>query len=178
MPDTDALRVTDLAQNRATAFDIRPAPAALRALAGDLGLAGLRKLRFSGTIAAQGAHDWCLEARLGATVTQPCVVTLQPVTTRIDTDVRRIFLANWCEPDAEEVEMTGDDTVEPLGSHIDLRLVMAEALALAIPTYPRKSDSELGEAVFTRPGQTPMSDKDARPFAGLAGLRDTLNKDG
>ena len=34
--------------------------------------------------------------------------------------------------------------------------------------------AELGEAVYTAPGQIPMSDEDARPFAGLAALRDKL----
>lgn len=181
MSDTNALRVADLAQNTATTFDLRPDAAASRALADQLGLAGLRKLRFTGTIRARNRRDWGLEAMLGATVIQPCVVTLAPVTTRIDTPVRRSFLANRADPEPageqDEVEMSADDTIEPLGKFIDLDAVMAEALALALPLYPRKADADLGAAVFTEPGQTPMRDEDARPFAGLANLRDALKKD-
>jgi uncharacterized metal-binding protein YceD (DUF177 family) len=57
---------------------------------------------------------------------------------------------------------------------IDVSAVMAEALALHLPLYPRAGGADLGEAVFTEPGLAPMRDEDAKPFAGLAGLRDTL----
>jgi uncharacterized metal-binding protein YceD (DUF177 family) len=177
MPNLPPLRVADLAQNSVTGFDFRPDSSEMQALARQLGLSGLRKLHFAGTIAAQGRRDWVLEARLGVSVTQPCVVTLDPVNTRIDTNVRRTFLANWSDPTEEEVEMDADDSVEPLGTHIDPRAIMIEALMLALPSYPRKSEAELGEAVFTKPGNAPMRDEDARPFAGLAGLRDTLKPD-
>ena len=176
MSDTAALRVADLPQNSPTAFDLHPESAALQALASQLGLSGLRKLRFTGSVAAHGKRDWELTARLGATVVQPCVVTLEPVTTRLELDVRRLYLSDWAEPEAPEVEMSDDETVEPLRAEIDPALVMAESLALALPLYPRKDGADLGEAVFTEPGQEPMRDKDARPFAGLAQLRDQLDK--
>ncbi len=177
MTDKTALRVADLSQNTPTAFDLRPGAEVLKALAAELGLQGLRKLRFAGQIAAQGRKDWVLTGELGATVVQPCVVTLEPVTTRIDTEVRRTFLADMPEIEAEEVEMPEDDTLEQLGPVIDPAVVMAEALALALPLYPRTPDAALGESVFAEPGVTPMRDEDTRPFAGLAGLRDALAKD-
>jgi uncharacterized metal-binding protein YceD (DUF177 family) len=171
------LRVADLAQNGTNAFDIRPKPAALRVLAGQLGLKNLRKLRFDGDIRAIGKSDWQITAHLGASVVQDCVVTLAPVSTRIDWDVKRSFLAKWSEPSEDDVEMHEDDTIEALGSHIDLMEVMREALALALPLYPRATDADLGQAVFTKPGQKPMRDEDTRPFAGLAALGADLNKE-
>ncbi|TDK51968.1 YceD family protein [Antarcticimicrobium luteum] len=178
MTDTPALRVAELPQNAPTPFDLSPDAGARAALAGELGLSALRKLRFTGRIVAHGARDWLLEGHLGATVVQPCVVTLDPVTTRIESDVRRLFLAEMPEDhdEAPEVEMPDDDTIEALGAWIDPAAVMAEALALALPLYPRKADADLGEAVFTAPGKMPMRDEDARPFAGLAGLRNTLKQ--
>jgi uncharacterized metal-binding protein YceD (DUF177 family) len=176
MTDKTALRVADLSQNAPTAFDLRPDSAAMKALAAELGLSGLRKLSFVGQIQAQGRRDWTLTARLGATVTQPCVVTLEPVITRIETDVRRTYLADLPTPQEAEVEMPEDDTVEQLGAVIDPAAVMAESLALALPLYPRKDGVDPGEAVFTEPGKTPMRDEDTRPFAGLANLRDALKK--
>lgn len=176
MSNTTALRVADLAQNRPTQFELRPDAAQMQALADELGLNGLRKLSFTGQIKAQGKRDWVLTGRLGATVIQPCVVTLDPVTTRIETDVRRTYLSEMPEIDASEVEMEEDDTIDQLGAFIDPAVVMAESLALALPLYPRKEGADLGEAVFTEPGQAPMRDEDARPFAGLSGLRDTLKK--
>lgn len=176
MTDQTALRVADLPQNSPTAFALRPDAGALAALKQELGLLGLRKLSFSGEIRAQGKNDWVLTGKLGATVVQPCVITLEPVTTRIDTDVRRIFLADWQEPDSEEAEVT-DDEAEPLGAEIDPGAVMVEALSLALPQYPRKEGAGLGQAAYTEPGKQAMTDDDAKPFAGLAGLRDKLKKD-
>ncbi len=177
MCDTTALRVADLTQNRPNPFEFRPDPAFARALAAQLGLDGLRKLRLAGVIAAQGQSDWRLQARLGATVVQACVVTLAPVTTRIDIDVTRIYIADWQEPETPEVEMRADDNIEALGSTIDPAIVLSEALALALPQYPRADGADLGEAVFTEPGKQPMRDEDAKPFAGLSGLRATLKDD-
>ena len=177
MSHLQAFRVADLPQNRSTPFEICPDAAALGALAKELDLLDLRKLRFQGEIQAKGKRDWLLKARLGATVVQPCVVTLEPVTTRIDTQVQRLFLAEISLPEEAEVEMPEDDSVEQLGAEIDVATIMAESLALHLPQYPRKDGAELGEAVFTEPGQTPMRDEDTRPFAGLAALKDALDRD-
>lgn len=174
-------RVADLPQNSSTPFDLRPDQAACESLRNQLGLSALRKLSFAGKIAGIGKSDWELTGMLGATVVQPCVVTLEPVTTRIDVKVQRRFLAHMDLPesgdDGEEIEMPEDENAEALGNHIDAEQVMIEALALNLPLYPRKNDASLDESVFTEPGKTPMKDEDARPFAGLASLRDKLSGD-
>ena len=160
-------------------FNLAPNADARKALAEDLGISGIRKLTFSGTISPASSKDWYLKARLGSTVVQPCVVTLEPVTTRIDIDVSRQFLAETPDlPEAAELEMPEDDTIEPLTDIVDIGVVMAEALAIALPDWPRAPGVELGESVFTRPGQAPMTDDDARPFAGLESLKKTLEKKG
>ena len=178
-PSRSALRVAELAQNTATAFEIVPAADDLKAIAKALDLAGLRKLRFAGELCARGGADWLLSAQLGATVTQPCGVTLVPVTTRIDVPVRRVFEHNRATgTDAAEMEMPQDDETEPLGAWIDPEAVMIEALSLALPDYPRAPGAELGETVLTEPGKTPLTDEALRPFAGLAGLWARRDKDG
>lgn len=176
-PSATALRVADLSTTAQNAFGYRPDAHTLAEIAHSLGLNGLRKLSFEGQIRPMGKTDWQLDARLGATAVQACVVTLEPVTTRVDTDVTRRFLSDYSDPDDPEVEMPEDDTIEPLGAWIDPYLVMQEALALALPDYPRKDDAALGQMIYTEPGQAPMTDEDARPFAGLAGLRDALDSD-
>ena len=164
MTDSTNFRVADLDPHHPTPFDLRPGEDIRAALAAELGLLGLRKLSFTGTIAAQGRRDWVLSGKL------------EPVTTRIDTEVMRTYVAGLAEPEALEVEMPEDDSVERLGATIDPASVMAEELALALPPYPRKDGVELGESVFAEPGTKPMTDDDAKPFAGLSGLRDTLKK--
>ncbi|WP_170752703.1 YceD family protein [Ruegeria lacuscaerulensis] len=177
MSNQTSLRVADLPQNTSTPFDLRPDAKELAVIREDLGLLGLRKLSFVGDVRAQGKRDWVLAGKLGATVIQPCVVTLEPVTTRIDIPVTRVYLTDWTDPDEEEFEIPQGDESEPLGHEIDPGLVMTEALSLALPQYPRKDGAELEQADYTEPGKQAMTDEDAKPFAGLASLRDALKKD-
>ena len=173
------LRVSDLPERTKTLFEISPDADELAMIAQQLDLVDLRKLRFSGHVEADGDRDWRLEADLGATVVQQCVVSLKPVTTRLDEKVIRQFLAHLPEDesDAEEIELPEDESIERLGREIDLDAVMIEALTLALPLYPRAPGAAIETTLITEPGATPLSDEDMRPFAGLKSLRDKLEKD-
>ena len=168
------LRVADLAKGEERAFVIEPDADSRAAIAEALDLIALRKLRLEGTLAPLGKRDWRLAARLGATVVQPCVVSLAPVTSRVEEAVSRTYIAGLSPPEGEEVEIIGDVDDEPLGTEIDLGAVMVEALALALPLYPHAEGAEPLHSQVTEPGKVAMTDDDARPFAGLAGLRDKL----
>lgn len=175
-----SFRVADLPQRRPTSFELHPDAALCATLAQELGLSALRKLSFTGKITPKGRENWLLHGTLGATVVQPCSTTLVPVTTRINETVQRRYIrAEQFEPDndIDESEMVEDDSLEPLSDVIEPYTVMIESLSLAIPAYPRAPDADLGEAVFTEPGQVAMRDEDTKPFAGLAALRDKLEKD-
>lgn len=173
-PSSAALRVSSLPQQGQTAFAIRPEGDDLKSIAAQLDLLSLRKLSFSGAVSASGAADWQLKGTLGATVVQPCAVTLEPVTTRIDVPVSRLYIQNYNEPDSPEAEMPEDETVEALTNWIDPEAVMIEALDLALPMYPRSENAELGTISVSEPGVKPMTDEDAKPFAGLAALKAQL----
>lgn len=171
-------RVSDLPGRRETPFDLQPDAETRAAIATQLGLSGLKKVRFAGRIAPLGARGWTLTGTLGATVVQPCVVTLDPVTTRIDEPVERRYLPAEHLEDADpgsEAEMPEDTSTEPLGAVISAHEVMIESLLLALPLYPRSENAQLGEAVFAADGVAPLKDEDTKPFAGLAGLRDKLD---
>ncbi len=91
----------------------------------------------------------------GATVQQPCVITLEPVTTRLDTPITRRFI-----PEANSLVQRGRNRdrdgkrrdIEPLGHNFDLWSIMTEALALALPDYPRADDAALNQTVFSKKG--------------------------
>lgn len=176
-PSNSALRVAELATNSPTLFLLTPNAEDTLALADTLQLIGLRKLRFVGDVSAHGAVDWLLTGQLGATVTQPCTVTLAPVTTRIDLPVRRVYLRDFEECETLETEMPENDEVEPLTDWIDPEAVLAEALSLALPDYPRVPGAYIGETVVTEPGAEPLRDADLKPFAGLASLKAQLNEE-
>lgn len=169
------LSVAALVRSQTRDITVEPGQETLARIASELDLIGLKKLRFTGQLSPLGKRDWRLTGHLGATVTQSCVVTLGPVTTRIEEDVARNFVTDFTVPDADEVEIPETVEDEPLGAEIDIGGVVLEALALALPPYPRAADAEIEETAFTEPGKAPMRDEDARPFAGLAALRDKLS---
>ena len=173
---TSLLRLADLPSRKPTTFDLTPTTDERKAIAQLLHIVALKKLRFTGELTPQGRTDWTLTAKLGATVVQSCVVTLDPVTTRIDEKIDRRYMAEIAEIEASEVEMTEDDTIDPLPDSLDVAQVMIEALSLSLPAYPRSAGAELPQVNYTEPGTAPMTDDDAKPFAGLSSLKEALEK--
>ena len=175
------IRLAELNHQRPTSFDITPDANQRKQLANELGFRALRKLRLSGKLTASGKKNWALNAKLGATVEQDCVVTLQPVITRLDCQVKRRFVPETdlvpIEDPLDEIEMNTDETLEPLPEEIDLLSVLAEALAIEAPDYPRAPGAALNETNFSQPGVTPMTDANAKPFSGLAKLQEKMQKD-
>jgi uncharacterized metal-binding protein YceD (DUF177 family) len=161
------VRLSDPGQRQATRFDLVPETAERAAIAESLAIRGVKKLRFEGWLRPEGRQDWHLQGQLGATVVQESVVSLEPVTTRIDEPVERRYLAHFVEPEPGESEMPEDDTVEELPQSLDLVEVVLEALALALPPYPRAEGEEMGEIVVTAPGAEPLTEEKAKPFAAL-----------
>src|SRR3712207_2008905 len=99
------IRLSEGNQRQAIPFALTPEAEGRAAVAADLGIPAVRKLRFEGRLVPEGRHDWRLEADLGATVVQECVVTLAPVTTRIDERIQRRYMADLPEPEMGEAEM-------------------------------------------------------------------------
>lgn len=123
----------------------------------------LRAVRFRGGIRVTG--------QLRALVTQPSVVSLEPVTEDIEEPVDRIFLpggekAYAGKADAEVfVDLEGDDLPDHFeGNEADLSDLIVETLALSIDPYPRLEGESVGIA-----GN--VEDEDDSPFAGLKALK-------
>jgi uncharacterized metal-binding protein YceD (DUF177 family) len=153
-------------------FEISPDEREARAIAALLDVPSVRKMRLRGRIAQVAGGGWRLEAELGATVVQTCVVTLDPVTTRIEQPVRRIWMP--AEAATREIVVAPDeeDEVERLDDRVDLGLVAIEALALALPAYPRKPGATLGPAAEAEL----EAEAERKPFAGLAALRAKMDE--
>lgn len=174
------LRVAQLGGRKTQHIDLNPDAVQRGRVAALLGLEGVRKFRFQAQLRPLNRSDWELTGHLGATIVQPCAITLDPVVTRIDEEVTRRFLADMRLPDGLEVEMPEDDTEEPLGAEIDISSLALEALALAIPPFPRAEAAELtqtGELSQAPKGAAPLTDPTPKPFAALAALKDKLAKD-
>ncbi len=172
---THIIRFADLPTRKRSHFTIEPDSDGRKAIARTIGVLKVKKLRFEGALIPTGKRDWRIEATLGATISQACVISLDPVTTRIDEEITRSYVSDFDRrddtSDDTEVEMIEDDTTDPLPETLDLIDVIAEALVLTMPPYPRKEGIEAETVGVTEPGKAVMTDEDARPFARLAVLR-------
>jgi hypothetical protein len=124
----------------------------------------LHAVRFRGGIRVTG--------RLTASVTQPSVVTLEPLTQEIAEPIDRIFLPGgekqFAGPANAEVfvDLEGEDVPDHFeGNEADLSDLIVETLALAVDLYPREPDVSLEDTGF-------KPDLDATsPFAALKALK-------
>lgn len=156
-------------------FAFTPDDIARAQMAQALGLLELPEFSFKGEMSPMGRADVVLRAELAGLVVQPCSITLAPVRSRVKDSIERHYRAEYIEPQGDEVELSEDDA-DPLPEIIDVAAVAIEALALALPLYPRAKGAEFGEAVFAAPGVAPLKSDDLKPFAGLAGLAERLKK--
>jgi hypothetical protein len=140
------------------------------ALARRFGLLGLSN--FSGTARLKPWRrvGFALEAHFQASVTQACVVSMEPVEGRVDENFQLFFLPADVleERQGEEIIVEADnpqDAPEPLPEReLDVGEVVAEQLALAIDPYPRRAG-----IVFEPPKNA--ADSSLKPFAGLEALK-------
>jgi uncharacterized metal-binding protein YceD (DUF177 family) len=102
-----------------------------------------------------------LAADLSADVVQECVVTLEPVASRVED--RFMLLYGHAQDEAGEVVLSGEaELVEPIsGSTLDIADAVAQQLSLALDPYPRAPAAAAAAA-------PEMGPSDASPFGVLA----------
>ena len=175
--DTARLRLAALPRSGPHALLWEPDANGRARLAEAAGARTVRKVRLEGRLLPEGRRDWRLRASLGATAVQDCVVTLEPVTTRIDVEVERLFADGLPADPAGETEMTGDaDMIEPLPDTLDLAALVAEVLMLELPEFPRAEGAGPGDARAAPPGAAPLDEGRENPFADLAAFRARMER--
>ena len=174
------MAVSGLSRRRETPFRIEAEPGERAALAGFLDVARVDELSFEGVVAASGDEGWEIRGRLVAALEQTCVVTLEPVAVRHDSEIARLYLPADRIAPVHEVTVEPDeaDEPDPCGVSLDPGRLALESLVLMLDPYPRAAGPALGPASFAPPGVAPLEDDDLRPVAGLAGLKRRLQGDG
>ena len=124
-------------------------------------VSGIPKLHASFDVARRGS-GLHVTGRVTAEVGQACVVTLEPLSNRIEEDVDLVFLPGIPEPAAGGEPDA--DAPEPLvDGRVDLGAIATEYLVLAVDPYPRKEGATFDAL---------QSGDDApHPFAALAALK-------
>ena len=159
---------------------VEPSTEERAAVAAQLGItavdrlkARLKVVKFRGGLRVTG--------QLEAEITQPSVVSLEPVSQVIDEPIDRVFLpAGSAEAAAPAphagvevfVDLEGDDPPDHFsGPEVDLSDLVIEALALAVDPYPRAE----GESLETLGISSVDADRES-PFAALKALKDKGDK--
>ena len=148
-------------------------------IAKQLDLLSVEKIDFKGKISAHGKKKWLLSGKLGATALQQCVVTLEAVKCRIDEKIKRIYIPveeipSLEKDDGRDVELELDENLEPLTNSLDLSTIALEALALALPDYPRSNNAEYVTRSIGIDDQIVEEENIQNPFAILNTLKEKL----
>jgi hypothetical protein len=153
------------------AFRFEATEAERRAIAARLGLPGIDRLEASFTMIPQG-NGARARGRFEATIVQHCVVTLEPVTNRVEGEINQVYTAETGKPaDAELVfDALAEEPPEPLiGGAAELGELVVEHLALALDPYPRVPGAQ---ADLPREG----AGVPETPFAKLRGAKFSATK--
>jgi hypothetical protein len=140
------------------------------AIAQVAGVTAVPELSASFDVTLRGRDGLHVVGRVAARVEQLCVVTLEPIESRVEEPIDLVFLPAQAAAqvelrDVEEIELAVEDPPEVLeGGIVDLGAIATEFLLLGIDPYPRKPG-----AVFEAPHTGP--DDEESPFAALAALK-------
>ena len=148
--------------------ELEPDEATRQSIAKVADVVALPTLKAAFDLTRHGAEGLRVEGRVLATVVQNCVVTLEPIESKIDEAVDLVFRPEPGEqPGSADGEVHALESRDPpetlVGGAVDLGSLATEFLILGIDPYPRKQD-----AVFAAP---PAGDPASHPFAALAALK-------
>jgi uncharacterized metal-binding protein YceD (DUF177 family) len=162
------VRVEDIPET-GRRFDLVANEATRMALARVAAVNQIPRLEVHLDVARHGREGLRVAGTISATVTQTCVVTLEPIENEVAESVDLTFMPG---PDSARDGATEQIAASPareppealIDGTVDLGAIATEFLLLGIDPYPRKTG-----AVFAAP---PVADDPAaHPFAALAALK-------
>lgn len=181
LPPLDWAHAVTSIPNEALRVEREADAAECRRLADLNGLLFVDELKVGYDLRPLGKGRYAFEGRLRARLTQRCVVSLEPIGSRIDEPITLEF---WPAEQIEQLETEHgagardgsapasfpDVDTESIGpdGEMAVGMIIAEALTLAIPAYPRKPGAELRWQADT-PAAAQAADRE-NPFAVLAKL--------
>ena len=153
-------------------------PEECAALAGFLDLVAVQRVDAMLLLKRRGAHLIRVAGTLEANVVQRCVVTLAPVPQQIQETFEVMFTdappqrddrdEDTFDPREIDIDYAEEDPPDLIeGGMIDLGVVVAEHLALALDPFPRAEGAEFAAPEGLDDGAEAMPN----PFAALAALK-------
>ncbi len=144
-------------------------------LADYLGVPSVEAMSARLTLSHWRGRGLAVRGTVRAQVTQPCVVTLEPVESAIDEEVETFFVpdvAPRLSGTMAEAAEVPDIDVEPLiNERVDIGALICEHLAIGLDPYPRKQG-----VAFPSEGDNEDEEEKSGAFAALASLRADRDK--
>lgn len=161
-----------------TRVAVKASPEECAALAEAADVVDVAALEAEFLVRPWSGHGFSVTGRVTARLTQSCVVTLEPIETRVDemVDLRLVppeHLAKYLEtPDEKgeiDVDVLAPDLPEAIENGvIDLGAIATEHFMLGIDPYPRKPGAAFDAAAA---GLGEAAPETTSPFAALARLK-------
>lgn len=171
-PLSRIIRIDDIKDGEQRVIEVTPSERA--AIAGLLDLVALDQLSFTYRFYRRGEGRFVMPGTLVASVTQTCVVSLEPMASALQVAVEIEF---WPAPLVDQLAASADemashgllDWPEPIvEGKVGLGPIIYETLATALDPYPRREGVS-----FEWPGEAkaPGTEQARNPFATLAQLK-------
>jgi uncharacterized metal-binding protein YceD (DUF177 family) len=147
--------------SQGASFLVQATEAERRALAARMDLPAIAALSCEWVLRPDGKAAFYAEGKLRSSITQVCVVTLEPFPVEVAEDFSVRFVPEGEE--SEEIDLEAVDEVPYSGASIDLGEATCEQLALALDPFPRAPG--VADAV------EPQGEDPSGAFAPLARIR-------
>lgn len=170
MDDTPLQRFFDLGELTLSGSEVAivAAPDELQRLARWLDVVAVKRCEAAVSLSRQSQSRFSYEAELLADIVQNCVVTLEPLESRVERVIgRTLHFTDRLQRSSGVLSISpgeeeGPEEIESL--RYDLAVPLLEELSLSIDPYPRKQGAEF--ALKDQPDAAAES-----PFAALKGLK-------
>lgn len=175
-PQDACISLAKLDINHANLFLYLPEKKQLDQMEQDIGDIKIDWLKFKGSIKKYADGEWHLKGTIDATITQHCVVSLEPIKCDIHAQILRQYVNDLKLINSKDSgEIPDDDNYELLTDNVNLQQIARESLLLEMPTYPRKPNLKPVDLKSDGSDQEFIQRGKQKPFAKLKKLKNELN---
>ena len=119
-------------------FHFQPRKSLLNSWAITLKVCKFSNVKIFGVVTQKTKLRWELVGQLSFEVFQECVVTLDPVATHINCEIKRVYVEPYCPTNSQNSFNSLEELeYEPLENSVDLETLIFEELSLNTPEYPK-----------------------------------------
>ena len=132
----------------------------------------LKAFSFHGQFFQLNENDYMLRASFNATLVQLCIISLNPIRTKISNKINQSYSDEDNNQKTNHLLIDHDSIEkEQIKSEINVGDIMLEALSLEIPLYPKKKNAKFEGITVTESEIKPLDQTLNNPFLSLKKLK-------